>query len=97
MRRTNERDVNRKHDLSKQDHLNGKKEHLESGSSGSSCSEPEEDAAHYEDIPFDEPEQRGELVLALALDKAVIKFEDNQTTMLVKNEYVNRPPLTTLC
>lgn len=74
----------------KQDVLNGKVEHEESGgsssSSSSSASEPDQDEVYVRGPPSDSDE-RGQSILAMALDRAVVKFEDTQTTMLVKNEY----------
>lgn len=86
-RQRNAKAVHRNQIEGKKDVLSGRACDPEHGSSSSSSSssEPEQDAVDeygYED----DLEEHGHDVLAIALDRAVVKFEDHQITMLVKTE-----------
>jgi hypothetical protein len=87
----NAKSVHRNSVEGKLDVLKGREEHQETGSSGSgsssSASEPDQDEVFDYDRQG-ELEEHGQTILATALDKAVVKFEDNQTNMLIRNEYV---------
>jgi len=88
-RQKNAKSVHRNSVEGKLDVLKGKEEHQESGGSSSSASEPDQDEVFDYDRQ-DELEEHGQTILATALDKAVVKFEDKQTSMLIRNEYVVR-------
>jgi hypothetical protein len=87
----NAKSVHRNSVEGKLDVLKGREEHQETGSSGSgsssSASEPDQDEIFDYDRQG-ELEEHGQTILATALDKAVVKFEDKQTNMLIRNEYV---------
>jgi len=86
-RQKNAKSVHRSSVEGKLDVLKGKEEHQESGGSSSSASEPDQDEVFDYDRQ-DELEEHGQTILATALDKAVVKFEDKQTSLLIRNEYV---------
>lgn len=89
-RQKNAKSVHRNSVVGKLDVLKGREEHQESAgssSSASSASEPDQDEVFDYDRQ-DEVEEHGQTILATALDKAVVKFEDKQTNMLIRNEYV---------
>lgn len=87
--RERNKEHHRKRLAPKQDGLDDKVEQQESEGSSSSASEPDQDELYVRDRDpaLFASDERGQTVLAMALDKAVAKFEDTQTTMLVKNEY----------
>lgn len=87
--REQNKEHHRKRLAGKQDALSDKVEQQESEGSSSSASEPDQDELHVRDRDpaLFGSDERGQTVLAMALDRAVAKFEDTQTTMLVKNEY----------
>ena len=86
-RQKNAKSVHRDSVVGKLDVLKGREEHQETGGSSSSASEPDQDEIFDYDRQ-EELEEHGQTVLATALDKAVVKFEDKQTSMLIRNEYV---------
>jgi len=83
----NAKSVHRNSVDGKLDVLKGREKHQESAGSSSSASEPDQDEVFDYDRQ-EEVEEHGQTILATALDKAVVKFEDKQTSMLIRNEYV---------
>jgi len=98
----NAKSVHRNSVEGKLDVLKGREEHQESAGSSASASEPDQDEVFDYDRQ-EEVEEHGQTIFATALDKAVVKFEDKQTSLLIRNEYVMtrksvhaRPKLTSL-